>query len=186
MEKNLIFIFNEKEFTQKQAEKVKETITALSRNEDYINFNEFSEGTAELFYRWEYANGNVYMLDTDTSSYLRIAELPPTTRFEYDDYGKVRKEYLKSEYPITFEALEAANKLETHIAYLDRLCNEAEEELMTKMSKSEGITEELKDTNMLEWVGRRKNLRSRVREIVLEDMVYTAYFDNTSEEEQNG
>ena len=173
MEKKLIFIYDESKFTAKQAEKVKETITALSRNEDYINFNEYSEETAELFYRWEYANGKVYMFDTDTSSYLRLAELPPRTRFEYDDYGKVRKEYLKSEYPITFETLEMDNKLELHIAYLDRHCNEAEEELMAKMSKAEGITEELKDTDMLEWVGRRKNLRSRVREIVLEDMVYT-------------
>ena len=121
--------------------------------------------------------GDIYMLDTDTLSYLRIDEIPQTTRFAYDEYGKARKEYLKYEYPNVYEKLKAENKLELHLAYIDKICWETEEELTPKMRKAEGITEELKARDMMEWVGRAKNLRNRIREIVRNDIVYTAYAD---------
>ncbi|MBR1445212.1 MAG: TnpV protein [Firmicutes bacterium] len=186
MEKELKFIFDEKQFNDRQAELLKKIVTALAKGSDVINFSDYSEYTEELYLRWKYENNFVYALDEGALVYLRIAELPTNTIFVYDDYGKVRKDYLKYNYPTVYEKLKKNNILDLHLAYIDKVCYDEEDKLMAKMSKSDGITEELKDTNMLEWVGRRKNLRSRVREIVLEDMVYTAYSDNTSEEEQNG
>ena len=43
---------------------------------------------------------------------------------------------------------------------------------MDQMSKAEGITEELKRSDMLECVGRRNNLKYRVREIIYHKYVY--------------
>ena len=54
-----------------------------------------------------------------------------------------------------------------HPVQTDKEANRLEDELTEQMSRSEGITEELKKQNMMEWVGLRNNLKERVREIVL-------------------
>ena len=54
-----------------------------------------------------------------------------------------------------------------HPVQTDKEANRPEDELMEQMSRSEGITEELKKQNMMEWVGLRNDLKERVREIVL-------------------
>jgi hypothetical protein len=40
------------------------------------------------------------------------------------------------------------------------------------MAKSEGITEQLKAENQMEWVGRMNNIRNRVVEIVNRELIY--------------
>ncbi len=42
-----------------------------------------------------------------------------------------------------------------------------------QMVKAEGVTEALKASDQMEWVGRMNNIRSRAEEIVLHDLVYT-------------
>ncbi len=47
-------------------------------------------------------------------------------------------------------------------------------ELLTKqMKEREGITESLKADQPMEWVGRMNSIRSRVEEIVIEEVINT-------------
>ena len=62
--------------------------------------------------------------------------------------------------------------LREHLVTVDKAANEMEDLLMEQMSKTEGITEELKKKDMFEWVGRRNNLKQRVREIIYHDYIY--------------
>ena len=62
--------------------------------------------------------------------------------------------------------------LREHLVTIDKAANEMEDLLMEQMSKTEGITEELKKKDMFEWVGRRNNLKQRVREIIYHDFIY--------------
>lgn len=59
--------------------------------------------------------------------------------------------------------------------YLLKLNNDAEEtfsKLAKRMAIQEGITEQLKAENQLEWVGRMNNIRQRATEIVNTEMIY--------------
>ena len=59
--------------------------------------------------------------------------------------------------------------------YLLQLNRDAEEtfsELVTRMAIQEGITEQLKAENQMEWVGRMNNIRQRAIEIVNTEMIY--------------
>ena len=62
--------------------------------------------------------------------------------------------------------------LHQHLSEIDRTCSERVELLICQMAKREGVTEELKASSQLEWVGRMNNIRSRAEEIVLNEIVY--------------
>jgi hypothetical protein len=40
------------------------------------------------------------------------------------------------------------------------------------MKETEGVTEQLKEENQLEWVQRMNNLQQRAREVVLNELIY--------------
>jgi len=44
--------------------------------------------------------------------------------------------------------------------------------LISAMAKQEGVTEALKATDQMEWVGRMNNIRNRAEEIILHELVY--------------
>lgn len=175
MDKKVKFIENANKFTADQAERAAEIVKDLSVGDTYINFSEYSEDIEELYFKWVLKNGKIYVLDEPTLSYLIIEEIPVRTKFTYDDYGKARKEYLKSINPQLYAELETAHSLDMHLADIDKICKDAEDKLMEQMCADEGITAELKAANAMEWVGRYKNLLSRVREMVCDDIVYTAF-----------
>ncbi len=46
-----------------------------------------------------------------------------------------------------------------------------EETLISQLARQEGLTEELKAKDMMEWVGRMNKIRSRVREIIMTELI---------------
>jgi hypothetical protein len=46
-------------------------------------------------------------------------------------------------------------------------------ELVNQMKSREGITEQLKAENQLEWVRQMNNIRSRANEIIYNELIYT-------------
>ena len=59
-----------------------------------------------------------------------------------------------------------------HIAEIDQTCNERMELIIRQMAEREGVTEALKASAQLVWVGRMNNIRNRAEEIVLSEVVY--------------
>ena len=47
-----------------------------------------------------------------------------------------------------------------------------EQRLISQLAQQEGITEQLKAENQMEWVARMNNIRNRADEIVLNDFIY--------------
>ena len=60
-----------------------------------------------------------------------------------------------------------------HLAYADGRATAMLESLITQMVKQEGVTEQLKAEQPMEWVGRMNNIRSRAEEIVMEEVINT-------------
>ena len=63
-------------------------------------------------------------------------------------------------------------KLWTYLADLNEQCVERRDFLTNQIMKQEGITEELKSRDQMEWVRQANNVRSRVNEIILSELVY--------------
>ena len=63
-------------------------------------------------------------------------------------------------------------KLFQHLAEIDRVCEDRMELIVRQMKAQEGVTEELKAADQMEWVRRMNSIRNRAEEIVLHELVY--------------
>jgi len=61
--------------------------------------------------------------------------------------------------------------LNPHLEEVDRAANEMCDRLIKQFATAEGITEDLKATNQMEWVGRMNNIHARVTEIVNNELI---------------
>jgi hypothetical protein len=87
-------------------------------------------------------------------------------------YGRMRKRYLKEHRPALYSSLLLTGKLDQHLAEIDETCEERMELLSGQMARQEGVTEELKAADQMEWVRRMNSIRSRAEETVLSELVY--------------
>ena len=62
--------------------------------------------------------------------------------------------------------------LNPHLEEIDRQAQEMEQQIISQLVQQEGITEQLKAENQLEWVARMNSIRNRADEIVLNDLIY--------------
>ena len=71
-----------------------------------------------------------------------------------------------------FNSLLIKGKLYQHCAEVEHQANEMYDLLIEQMKEAEGVTEELKDQNQIEWVQRVNNIQSRAKEIVNTELIY--------------
>ena len=64
------------------------------------------------------------------------------------------------------------NTLNHHLEEIDRQAQEMEQRLISQLAQQEGITEQLKAENQMEWVARMNNIRNRADEIVLNELIF--------------
>ena len=76
-------------------------------------------------------------------------------------------------YEVTYTNLLTSGKLNAYLADIDRQAQERFERLIEDMKQAQGITEQLKAENALEWVGHLGNIRACAREIVNKEIICT-------------
>lgn len=81
-------------------------------------------------------------------------------------YGRLHRDYLKEEHPARYSSLVLTGKLWTYLADLNEQAEERLDLIIEQMKATEGVTEELKARNQLEWVGLMNNIRNRAEEII--------------------
>ena len=87
-------------------------------------------------------------------------------------YGRMRRKFLEEHHSGTYNRLLLSGKLWTHLIDTDTACNERMDRLIPTMAKREGVTEALKASDQMAWVGRMNNIRNRAEEIILHELVY--------------
>ena len=114
-------------------------------------------------------NGIDYILAGDY--YIPDLKLPEENR-PIGRYGRLHREYLKQEHPARYSSLILTGKLWTYLADLNEQAEERLDLIMEQMKTAEGVTEELKAQNQLEWVGRMNNIRNRAEEIINAELIF--------------
>lgn len=116
-------------------------------------------------------NGIVYTLGEDGLYYPDL-QLPEGTHYEIGKYGWMRWEYLKKHRRGQYIRLLMDGRLNEHLHEIDTQCYERVEIFVEQMKARAGITEELKATDQMMWVGMMNNVRSSAEEIVLKELIY--------------
>ena len=65
-----------------------------------------------------------------------------------------------------------SGKLNSYLADIDKQAEDMFLRLVEQIANREGVTEQLKADNQMEWVARMNNIRSRATEIVNHDIIY--------------
>ena len=97
---------------------------------------------------------------------------PPQESRPIGKWGRMHRCYLETYHPIRFNQLVLSGTLWTNLADLNEQTQVCMDTLMEQMETAEGVTESLKDTDPMAWVQRMNNIRSRVEEIVREEIIY--------------
>ena len=87
-------------------------------------------------------------------------------------WGQRHLRYLKEYRRATYITLLTSGRLNTYLADIDRQAEELFFRLVEQMKQAQGITEQLKAENALEWTGRLNNIRACAREIVEKEIIY--------------
>ena len=101
---------------------------------------------------------------------LTIENEEPSTLIKY---GRTREKYLREHKKVLYFNLLVSGKLNEHLVEIDTSAWDMAEYLTKEMAKRQGVTEQLKATDMIRWIGMMNNIRSCVDEIVLNDIVYS-------------
>lgn len=87
-------------------------------------------------------------------------------------WGQRHLNYIQMHYKPFYNKMLNEHTLYDYLLQLNRDAEETFSELVTRMAIQEGITEQLKAENQMEWVGRMNNIRQRAIEIVNTEMIY--------------
>lgn len=87
-------------------------------------------------------------------------------------WGMLHKDYIMKHKKVLFTTLLTQGKLYQHCAEVENQARDMFDTLIEQMKKTEGVTEQLKEANQLEWVCRMQNIESRANEIIGKELIY--------------
>ena len=90
----------------------------------------------------------------------------------YGKYGMMRKTYLKEHRPAMYSLYMLEDRLTEHLNTVDDEAQERMYILVRQMMDRQGITEELKVRDQMEWVRAVNGIRNMAEEIVLNELIY--------------
>ena len=115
-------------------------------------------------------NGLWYELQGDY--YIPCLKLPVEEQQFIGIWGQRRLRYIKQNRKILYLNLLTSGKLNEYLADIDKQAEDMFSRLVKQMAEREGVTEQLKADNQMEWVARMNNIRNSVTEIVNNDLIF--------------
>ena len=101
---------------------------------------------------------------------LKLSEEPE--RKPLGKYGMLRKTYLQEHRPILWNQMILSETLFPHLREIDETARQRLEQMMPELMKSVGVTEALKASDPMRWVGLMNSLKAQAEEIILNELVY--------------
>ena len=95
------------------------------------------------------------------------------TNYPIGIWGQRHKDYLLENHRLFYYNLLTTGKLNSYLHEIDVSAKEMYDRLIKQMAEQEGITEQLKAQNQMDWVGKMNNIASRVKEIVNAEIIFT-------------
>ena len=114
--------------------------------------------------------GAVHTLQGDY--YLPNLELPEQEDKPIGLWGQRHLRYIKQYHKVRYTNLLTSGKLNGYLADIDKQAEDMFFRLVKQIAEREGVTEQLKADNQMEWVARMNNIRSRAIEIANHDLIY--------------
>ena len=119
-------------------------------------------------------------IKTNNITYRRVGDynipnliLPPEeASITLGKWGMMHKIFLEKHKKVLFTTMLTQGKLYQHCAEVETQARDMFDTLVDQMKNAEGVTEQLKEENQLEWVCRMQNINARVRKIINNEIIF--------------
>ena len=104
--------------------------------------------------------------------YLPNLVIEPQRKIDLNKYGRLRLEYLKNHKKAEYTILFMNNKLTDHLEEVQKTATKRVKEIIKSLKEKSNLTEEMKNTDQLYWIGMMNNFKNQAEEIVLKELIY--------------
>ena len=118
-----------------------------------------------------YNNGLDYTLVGD----YYLPDFMPFEAPPLGQYGRMRLRYLKEHRPCTYTALLLSGKLYDDLHDADETAQRMLDQLIPQMAKDADVTEEMKASDPMRWIGTMNMIKVQVEEIILKNVVFFSF-----------
>lgn len=110
-----------------------------------------------------------------TQDGYRIPNLLPPQEIEVTlgKYGLLRRRFLKEHRRVMFTNLLTSGRLTEHLLEIEQAARSRVEQITEQLAKAEGVTEQLKASDQMKWVGLMNSIRQAAEETVLAELIYS-------------
>ena len=122
--------------------------------------------------KYIYDENNGLWYDLQGDYYIPCLKLPDEEQVEIGVWGQRRLEYIKHHRKGFYTSLVIGCELNRYLADINKQAEEMFDTLISQYKTVEGITEQFKADNQIEWVSRMNNIRYRANEIVINELIY--------------
>ena len=103
--------------------------------------------------------------------YIPNLKLEQEEKVQLNKYGLLRLEYLKEHKKVEFSILFMNMTLNRHLKEVQELAQSRVTELVEQLKAESGLTEDMKNTDMLYWVGMMNNFKNQAEEIIFNELI---------------
>lgn len=87
-------------------------------------------------------------------------------------YGRMRLNYLKDNKKAEYSIMLMDGTLNSHLKEIQESAKTRVEQIIKQLKSKSNLTENMKDTDMLYWVGTMNSIKAQAEEIVLNELIY--------------
>ena len=98
--------------------------------------------------------------------------MPKEEKITLNKYGRMRLKYLKEYKKADYTIMLMDGTLNTHLKELQETTDNRVQQLINELKAKSDLTEDMKNTNMLYWVGTMNAIKNQAEEIVLKELIY--------------
>lgn len=115
--------------------------------------------------------GIEYHLEGDY--YIPNLVMPEQEKITLNKYGRMRLNYLKDNKKDEYSIMLMDGTLNSHLKEIQESANTRVEQIIKQLKSQSNLTEDMKNTDMLYWVGMMNNFKNQAEEIVIKELIYT-------------
>ncbi len=149
--------------TSKQRVKRKIMIPDFNKEEKVMD-NELPKA------KFDERTGIEYHLEGDY--YLPNLSIPKQEKITLNKYGRMRLNYLKECKKADYTTMLMDGTLNTHLKELQETADSKVQQIISELKARSDLTEDMKNTDMLYWVGTMNSIKAQAEEIVFSELIY--------------
>ena len=114
--------------------------------------------------------GIEYHLDGDY--YIPNIVAPKQEKITLNKYGRMRLKYLKEYKKADYTIMLMEGTLNTHLKEIQETADNRVQQIISQLKAKSDLTEDMKNTDMLYWVGTMNSIKAQAEEIVFSELIY--------------